>query len=56
MSEWAAAGPASSAAGAMPLFNAYPLAYITNVGEYLMTMPQQLEVRRSVGCQGVWTG
>mmetsp|Transcript_8936 Transcript_8936/g.19078 ORF Transcript_8936/g.19078 Transcript_8936/m.19078 type:complete len:778 (+) Transcript_8936:63-2396(+) len=29
---------------ALPSFNAYPLAYVTSIGEYLMTMPQQLEV------------
>jgi hypothetical protein len=33
------------AAGAsVPVFNAYPLAAVTNVGEYLMSLPQQLEV------------
>ncbi|XP_062178459.1 conserved oligomeric Golgi complex subunit 7-like [Phragmites australis] len=31
--------------GALPLpsFSAYPQAYVTNVGEYLLTLPQQLE-------------
>lgn len=28
----------------MPSFNAYPLAAVTAVGEYLMALPQQLEV------------
>eukprot|EP00955_Chlamydomonas_euryale_P059525 357405-Chlamydomonas_euryale.AAC.9 len=49
MPEWAAAGPAVSAAGALPSFNAYPLPYITTVGEYLMTLPQQLEVLVEAG-------
>ena len=28
----------------MPSFSAYPLASVTAVGEYLMALPQQLEV------------
>lgn len=27
----------------MPTFSAYPQAYVTSVGEYLLTLPQQLE-------------
>ncbi|WJZ85432.1 hypothetical protein VitviT2T_004970 [Vitis vinifera] len=27
----------------LPSFNAYPQAYVTSVGEYLLTLPQQLE-------------
>ncbi|KAK9914033.1 hypothetical protein M0R45_037832 [Rubus argutus] len=27
----------------LPTFSAYPQAYVTNVGEYLLTLPQQLE-------------
>ncbi len=30
----------------IPTFSAYPLPYITAIGEYLMTLPQLLEVRR----------
>lgn len=30
--------------GHIPSFNAYPLPHVTVVGEYLMTLPQQLEV------------
>jgi hypothetical protein len=37
--------PTHNAAGAsVPSFNAYPLAAVTTVGEYLMALPQQLEV------------
>ncbi|KAG1654116.1 hypothetical protein FOA52_007460 [Chlamydomonas sp. UWO 241] len=49
MREWAAEGPAPSAAGVLPSFNAYPLPYVTTIGEYLMTMPQQLEVLVEAG-------
>jgi hypothetical protein len=42
--DWSAAGEAGSALGlSMPTFNAYPLGCVTAVGEYLMTLPQQLE-------------
>jgi bacillopeptidase F (M6 metalloprotease family) len=27
----------------LPSFSAYPQAYVTSVGEYLLTLPQQLE-------------
>lgn len=27
----------------LPTFSAYPQSYVTNVGEYLLTLPQQLE-------------
>jgi hypothetical protein len=42
--DWSAAGEWGSALGlSMPTFNAYPLGCVTAVGEYLMTLPQQLE-------------
>lgn len=43
MPEWTQEKDAIQAA-VLPSFNAYPLPYITTVGEYLMNLPQQLEV------------
>ncbi|GAX73150.1 hypothetical protein CEUSTIGMA_g603.t1 [Chlamydomonas eustigma] len=45
MPEWSKSGPLkNSSPVVLPSFHAYPLPYITSIGEYLMTMPQQLEV------------
>ena len=43
MPEWAQ-GPQVAAAPSvhLPSFHAYPLPYVTAIGEYLMTMPQQV--------------
>lgn len=32
-----------SGAHPVPVFSAYPQTYVNNVGEYLLTLPQQLE-------------
>eukprot|EP00798_Chlamydomonas_sp_ICE-L_P024174 gene24174-9763_t len=50
LTEWRKAG-AVGPSGSLPSFNAYPLPYVTAVGEYLMTMPQQVSptVRDSSG-------
>lgn len=43
MPDWKRGGAAAgSAAVALPSFNSYPLAYVTAIGEYLMTLPQQV--------------
>lgn len=42
--EWRAQGGLHSSQVTLPSFHAYPLAYVTTIGEYLMTVPQQLEV------------
>jgi len=40
LASWRAAGAEASQ---LPSFNAYPQPYVTGVGEYLMSLPQQLE-------------
>ena len=45
MPDWPKSGapPASThAAVHLPSFHAYPLPYVTTIGEYLMTLPQQV--------------
>lgn len=39
--EWTAAGGGTSGVGvALPSFSAYPLPYVTQIGEWLMALPQ----------------
>ena len=48
MPDWPKSGasPASThAAVHLPSFHAYPLPYVTTIGEYLMTLPQQVGLR-----------
>ena len=50
--EWRRASPAGAS---LPSFSAYPLAYVTAIGEYLMTMPQQVR-ECGGGAEGrMWT-
>jgi hypothetical protein len=47
MPEWraGAAGGAANPAAPLPAFHTYPLPYVTAIGDHLMALPQQLEVR-----------
>ncbi len=42
--EWASDRGGDGLVPGLPTFNAYPLAYMTAIGEYLMRLPQALEV------------
>lgn len=42
--EWMAGASAASLAGHVPTFSASPLPLVTSVGEYMMALPQPLEV------------